>query len=80
MNQRATRRLNALREQGGRCYYCGDVVPESRVTLDHFYPRGHALRVENGGHLNVAACRPCNSYLGQAWDRIQKLWSKMEMS
>lgn len=79
MNLRAKRRINALKEQGGRCFYCGEVVPDSKATLDHFYPRGHSLRVLNGGHRNVAACRPCNSYLGDAWVRIKQLWSKTEM-
>ncbi len=47
-----------LEIQGGRCFYCGALVEEGQVTLDHVEPRS---RGGSGRWSNlVASCRPCN--------------------
>jgi len=51
-------RLEALRAQNFRCYYCKADLPWEQSTLDHREPKS------KGGFLHpdnvVAACEPCN--------------------
>ena len=53
------KKLIALIEgQGGRCYFCGKILPYEWATIDHLIPksRGGSNELEN----LVAACHQCN--------------------
>jgi 5-methylcytosine-specific restriction protein A len=54
-------RRQLWKQQGGKCYYCGQVVSPLVGTLDHFIPRSHG----GGGTANyVYACSECNHAKG----------------
>lgn len=72
--------------QNGKCYYCNNRMilergPEQPTasnrnprlcTLEHIYPKGHAMRQSEQGYGRgctdvVVACYECNRDLGEAW-------------
>lgn len=60
-------RERILRRDSYRCVYCGEVFPESQLTLDHVEPRMRGGD-QSEGNL-VAACQACNTRKGSlpAW-------------
>ncbi len=58
---RANRRNLLLRDEN-QCQYCGRVLPQSQLSVDHVVPtsRGGAESWEN----QVIACRRCNGHKG----------------
>lgn len=55
-------KLNALRDCGRRCVYCGLALAPEFATLDHVYPLAHG-GANAPGNL-VTACGPCNRLKG----------------
>jgi hypothetical protein len=46
-------------EQGGRCWYCENIIPSRHTTVDHVLPRARGGTNEWGNI--VAACQKCNT-------------------
>jgi hypothetical protein len=64
---KAVRRRRIFARDGHRCVYCGRVLPEEQLSLDHVEPRR-----KGGDHSDgnlVTACLPCNRLKGgrPAW-------------
>lgn len=64
---KAQRRRRIFARDGYRCVYCGKVLPDELLSLDHVEPRR-----KGGDHSDgnlVTACRPCNLAKGgrPAW-------------
>jgi hypothetical protein len=64
---KAERRRRIFARDGHRCVYCGSVLPEEQLSLDHVEPRR-----KGGDHSDgnlVTACIPCNRLKGgrAAW-------------
>lgn len=55
-------RRNVLVRDGFTCQYCGDVLPEPLLTMDHVLPRSRGGRTSWDNV--VAACRACNGRKG----------------
>jgi 5-methylcytosine-specific restriction endonuclease McrA len=53
----------------GRCYYCGQTIESSRLTMDHVVPLAKGGRSEKNNL--VACCKECNTkkktMLPQEW-------------
>ncbi len=67
---KAQRRRRIFARDGHRCVYCGKVLPEELLSLDHVEPRR-----KGGDHSDgnlVTACRPCNRAKGgrPAWEYL----------
>ncbi|HSM36782.1 MAG TPA: HNH endonuclease [Longimicrobiales bacterium] len=63
----AVRRRRIFARDGHRCVYCGRVLPDEQLSLDHVEPRR-----KGGDHSDgnlVTACLPCNRLKGgrSAW-------------
>lgn len=53
---------NVFLRDGYRCQYCGNVFPESKLTLDHVHPRTFGGRTT---WENISSsCSPCNNKRG----------------
>ncbi len=48
-----------LKAQGGKCYYCGEILMKGRTRRDHIEPL-NASRSSNWPSNIVFACYPCN--------------------
>jgi 5-methylcytosine-specific restriction endonuclease McrA len=58
------RKARILLRDGYRCAYCGRVLPESDLTVDHVEPRMRGGDASEGNL--VACCRVCNAEKGGA--------------
>lgn len=56
---RANLRWAIYIRDGFTCAWCGCVVEDSDLTLDHLFPRGHRARDNHPSRLTVA-CVSCN--------------------
>ena len=67
-----SRRRRIFRRDTLRCVYCGEIHPESELTLAHVQPR-----VKGGDHSDgnlVTACKACNAAKGgeAAWSYLSR--------
>ena len=63
-SQRWLNRVRHLLEvQGGRCFYCGQPIPEDVASIEHLVPRS-----AGGGRVDnlVVCCRSINAFFGDA--------------
>ena len=67
MANKSRRWLNCVRRllgvQGGKCFYCGQPIPEDVASIDHLVPRR-----AGGGRVGnlVVCCRSVNAFFGDA--------------
>lgn len=58
----ASQREEVVRRDGPVCRYCGRILADSEITMDHVVPR--KLDGTNDPANLVVSCRPCNSSKG----------------
>ena len=51
------------KQQGGRCFWCQQLTPVSKMTRDHLHPKKHGQRAKHGGDW-ILACEICNTARG----------------
>lgn len=62
--QKKSRKQQLITEYGSICFWCGNLLPENQLTIDHLKPKslGGSNNLEN---LRLA-CFPCNNSRGNS--------------
>jgi 5-methylcytosine-specific restriction endonuclease McrA len=63
-NQTQSKKVQLIKEYGSCCWWCGDNLPQKKLTKDHLKPKS------KGGSNNLEnlrlACFPCNNSRGNS--------------